>query len=133
MKKAKFSFATLLTLAMASAAIADAGAAPTSLGDGAYTAEQAEAGQPIFEQRCSSCHNADFYKNILRTWRGQPMLYLFEQVMSSMPADNPGSLMDNEYENVMAYVLQITGFPAGDTPLEYASGMMGDVEIQAAP
>src|SRR5690606_5894602 len=125
--------ATLLTLAMASAAIADAGAAPTSLADGAYTAEQAENGQPIFDQRCSSCHNADFYKNILRTWRGQPMLYLFEQVMSSMPADNPGSLMDAEYEDVIAYVLQITGFPAGETRLDYASGRMADVEIQAAP
>src|SRR5690606_8587792 len=133
MKKAKFSFATLLTLALGSAAIADAGAAPTSLTDGAYVATQAESGAVIFEERCSSCHNADFYKNVFRTWRGQPLLYLFEQVMSSMPADNPGSLMDNEYEDVMAYILQITGFPAGDTRLEYASGMMGDVAIEAAP
>lgn len=133
MKKAKFSFATLLTLVLASTAMAGAGAAPTSLADGAYTAAQAEVGKTTFDERCSSCHNADFYKNVLRTWRGQPLQYLFEQVMSSMPADNPGSLMDAEYEDVIAYVLQITGFPAGDTRLDYASGMMGDIEIQAAP
>lgn len=132
MKIAKFSTATLMTLALAAGAAADAGAAPTSLSEGVYTAEQAAAGAPTFEQNCSTCHNADFYKTVFQTWRGQPMLYLFEQIMSAMPADKPGALLDSEYEDVMAYVLQITGFPEGDTRLEYSTGMMRDIPIEPA-
>jgi len=133
MKTAKLFTATLMTLILASAAIADAGAAPTSLGDGAYTAEQAAIGAPMFESNCSTCHNADYYKTVFQSWRGQPLQYLFEQIMSAMPADKPGALLDSEYEDVMAYVLEISGFPAGDTRLSYASGMMKDIDIEVAP
>ena len=133
MKKARISIATVFALVLTGTAAAGAGAAPTSLSDGAYTAEQSAAGQPLFEKSCSSCHNVDFYKNVLQTWRGEPLQYLFEQVMSAMPADNPGSLYDSEYEQIFAHVLELTGFPAGDTELSYSSGMMMDIEVEAAP
>ncbi len=132
MKIAKFSTATMMTLILATGAIADAGAAPTALGEGVYTAEQAANGQPTFETNCSTCHNADFYKTVFQTWRGQPLQYLFEQIMSAMPADKPGALLDSEYEDVMAYVLQITGFPEGDTRLQYANGMMREIPVEPA-
>jgi len=132
MKIAKFSTATLMTLLLATGAIADAAAAPTALSEGVYTAEQAELGKPIFEQNCSTCHNADYYKTVFQTWRGQPMQYLFEQIMSAMPADKPGALLDSEYEDVFAYVLQITGFPEGDTRLEYGNGMMREIPMEPA-
>jgi mono/diheme cytochrome c family protein len=133
MKKARLATATVLTAVLASGVMADAGAQPTSLMDGVYTAEQAATGKPLFEQNCSTCHNADYYKTVLQTWRGQPLMYLFEQVMSAMPADKPGALMDSEYEDVFAYVLQIVGFPAGETRLQYAGGSMEDIAIQTAP
>lgn len=133
MKKARLATATVLTAVLAGGVMADAGAAPTSLMEGVYTAEQAETGRPLFEQNCSTCHNADYYKTVLQTWRGQPLMYLFEQVMSAMPADKPGALMDSEYEDVFAYVLKIVGFPEGDTRLQYAGGAMEDIAIQPAP
>ncbi len=130
MKTARLSTATFMTLALAAASIADAGAA--SLQDGIYSAEQADSGKAVFEQNCSTCHNADFYKTVFQTWRGQPMAYLFEQIMSAMPADKPGALLDNEYEDAMAYVLQMLGFPAGENRLQYYGGVMGDVNIEPA-
>ncbi|MEY3667555.1 MAG: hypothetical protein RL572_1095 [Pseudomonadota bacterium] len=133
MKKARLATATVLTAVLAAGVMADAGAQPTSLTDGVYTAEQAATGKPLFEQNCSTCHNADYYKTVLQTWRGQPLMYLFEQVMSAMPADKPGALMDSEYEDVFAYLLQLVGFPAGETRLQYAGGSMEDIAIQTAP
>ena len=133
MKNARISIATLFAVVLTGTAAAGAGAAPTSLSGGVYTAEQATEGKPLFEEKCSSCHNADFYKTVFQTWRGEPLQYLFEQVMSAMPADNPGSLFDSEYESIFANILEITGFPAGDSALSYSSGMMMDVEIEAAP
>ena len=104
MKNARLATATVLTAVLATGVMADAGAQPTSLMDGVYTAEQAATGKA-----------------------------LFEQVMSAMPADKPGALMDTEYEDVFAYVLQIVGFPAGETRLQYAGGSMEDIAIQPAP
>lgn len=132
MKKARFAIATLMTAVLASAAIADAGAAPTSISGGVYTEEQAATGKELFDRSCATCHNADYYKTVFQTWRGQPLLYLFEQVMSAMPADNPGSFSDAEFESIMAYVLQLTGFPAGASPLSYSNGTMEDIAIEPA-
>jgi mono/diheme cytochrome c family protein len=133
MKKARLATATVLTAVLAGGVIADAGAAPTSLMEGVYTAEQAETGRELFEANCTTCHNADYYKTVLQTWRGQPLMYLFEQVMSAMPADKPGALMDSEYEDVFAYLLKLVGFPEGETRLQYAGGAMADIAIQPAP
>jgi mono/diheme cytochrome c family protein len=132
MKRAGFSTVAFLTMILASAVVVNVNAAPASLREGVYTAEQAESGKSYFDQSCSLCHNVDYYKTVLQTWRGQPLLYLFEQMMSAMPADNPGAFLDSEYEDVMAYILSITGFPAGDTRLEYANGMMRDIPLEPA-
>ena len=130
MKNVRLSIATMMTVVLASAVCADA---PTSLGAGVYTKEQAEIGKAVFTQNCSTCHNADYYKTVLQTWRGQPMTYLFEQVMSAMPADKPGALLETEYEDAFAYIFEMVGFPAGDPRLEYANGMMNDIPLEVAP
>lgn len=121
-------------LSMMSAAVSvvvacSAAAQQKTIEDGVYTAEQAEAGQPLFEERCSACHNADFYRGTLSNRNNQPLAYLFEEILVTMPADMPGSLMDAEYEAILAHILQLTGFPAGDAPLDYASGSMHTVNI----
>lgn len=105
----------------------------TTLNDGIYTAEQAAAGKPLFEQNCSACHNADFYKTTLNSYNGQPLQYMFESIMAGMPADKPGALMDNEYENIIAHIFELVGFPAGEEPLTYAGGAMMNTKVVRAP
>lgn len=94
-----------------------------TLKDGVYTAEQAQNGQAIFEGTCKTCHDMKFYQNTLRSWNSQPLLYLWETIMGTMPADNPGSLGFDEYTNVLAYILSSNGFPAGDVALDPDQGM----------
>jgi len=43
--------------------------------------------------------------------------------MGTMPADNPGSLMLEEYTDVIAYILSENGFPAGEVMLDPDNGM----------
>jgi len=64
-----------------------------------------------------------FYRDTLRSWNNQPLLYLWEAVMGTMPADNPGSLMYEEYTDVLAYILHENGFPAGESELDPDNGM----------
>ena len=71
-----------------------------------------------------------FYRDTLRSWNNQPLLYLWESIMGTMPADNPGSLMFEEYTDVIAYILSENGFPTGDVKLDPDNGM-GDIAIVA--
>ena len=71
-----------------------------------------------------------FYRDTLRSWNNQPLLYLWESILGTMPADNPGSLMLDEYTNVVAYILSEQGFPTGDTAMDPDNGME-DIKILA--
>lgn len=46
-------------------------------------------------------------------------------LVSEMPSDNPGSLSNDEYTNIVAYILSDLGFPAGDAPLDPSNEMEG--------
>lgn len=91
--------------------------------DGVFTAEQVASGQQVYDAQCKTCHNMRFYRDTLRSWNNQPLLYLWENIMGTMPGDNPGSLMFEEYTDVIAYILSENGFPAGDLKLDPDNGM----------
>ena len=84
-----------------------------TVNDGVFTEAQVSAGQVVYDAQCKTCHNMRFYRDTLRSWNNQPLLYLWESIMGTMPADNPGSLMFEEYTDVIAYILSENGFPTG--------------------
>lgn len=88
-----------------------------TVNDGVFTAGQVDAGQQVYDTSCKTCHDMRFYRDTLKSWNNQPLLYLWETIMGTMPADNPGSLMLSEYTNVVAYILSENGFPAGEAEL----------------
>ena len=49
------------------------------------------------------------------------MRAFYSRILSTMPENDPGSLKENEVLDVIAYVLQAQGFPAGSKELEGAS------------
>lgn len=129
MKMVKNSVLSMLAAPAALLAVSCASAQPATIKDGAFTAEQAETGKELYERRCGACHNADFYRTTFSNRNNQALQVLFEEILVTMPADNPGSLMDSEYEAILAHILSLVGYPAGDQELNYASGTMGDILI----
>lgn len=129
MNKVRFSIMSAVTASLAAVVFSITPAVASTINDGVYTAEQAEAGKELYERRCSACHNADFYRVALSNRNGQALSWMFEEILVTMPADNPGSLSDPEYESILAQILSITGFPAGDKPLDYAGGGMDSISI----
>lgn len=91
--------------------------------DGVFTAAQVNAGEMVYDASCKTCHNMRFYRDTLKSWNNQPLIYLWETIMGTMPADNPGSLLLEEYTDVIAYILSENGFPAGDIKLDPDNGM----------
>ena len=91
--------------------------------DGVFTAAQVDSGQMVYDSSCKTCHNMRFYRDTLKSWNNQPLIYLWESILGTMPADNPGSLLLDEYTDVIAYILSGNGFPAGETKLDPDNGM----------
>ena len=90
-----------------------------SVHDGVYTEEQAEKGAEVFRVHCASCHtesNPVHGSSFLRVWSGQSLWPLYQFVSMSMPYGGGGTLSSDEYRAVMAYMLQLNGYPAGSTP-----------------
>lgn len=99
-------------------------AAPPAL----YTEGQAKAGADVFAQNCALCHGADLKGGAAPALVGQGFAPegggialggVFTMVAQQMPQNAPGSLSQTQYEDVMAYILQANGYPAGATPLAY--------------
>ena len=94
-----------------------------TVNDGVFTAAQAATGKSVYDNSCKTCHDMRFYRDILKSYNNQPVLWLWESILGTMPADNPGSLMLEEYTDVIAYILSENGFPAGDAMLDPDNGM----------
>ena len=111
-------------VAILSAAVASGAAAQSA--DGVYTAAQAAAGRAVYEQACARCHQSNLQgsfeapplagESFLRFWGDLGPRDLYERTRSSMPPDED-PLADEAYVDVVAYLLQANGAPAGDAPL----------------
>lgn len=131
MHKAKLMFASAVTAATLAAGAALAND-PVTVADGVYSEAQAERGEPLYNQHCAACHNVDFYVQSLNSRVNQPVSWMFEEILGTMPMNAPGFLPDQQYEDIFAYILKVVGFPAGDSDLTYASGDMNRIRLLAA-
>ena len=94
---------------------------------GPYTIAQAEAGRLTYERACATCHMSNLSgafeapelagPNFRQTWGRRPIAELIHFVSMTMPPDEPGSLGDDVYARVIAYVLQANGVLPGSQVL----------------
>jgi mono/diheme cytochrome c family protein len=89
---------------------------------GIYTEEQATRGKEKADAECATCHGANMAGDLAPTltgddfighWYDAKLSELVGTITQTMPASAPGSLKPEEYADVVAYVLQLNGFPAG--------------------
>ena len=84
-----------------------------------YTEPQARRGQRAFRQVCSDCHYTSEFKGPVFTdvWARRTARDLYRELRRTMPDDNPGGLPRQTYVDVMAYILELNGYPAGSDEL----------------
>jgi mono/diheme cytochrome c family protein len=80
-----------------------------------YFPSQAEHGELVFRRSCAACHpTAEFIgQKFVESWNGRRLFDFFALVRSTMPLNDPGSLKDEEYLAVLAYLLKANHAPAG--------------------
>lgn len=101
--------------------------AASTTGDGAFSSAQAERGQLVYDGSCVSCHDRQYYEEKLAVWQGATIGDLFFATSATMPLENPATLTDQQYLDVLAYIFSITGSPAGDEELTLTN--MDAIEI----
>jgi alcohol dehydrogenase (cytochrome c) len=88
-----------------------------------FAAEQAAAGKQAYAQNCARCHgehldDGEFGpalsgRTFSGRWSQQPLADLFTKTRTSMPPDAPGSLPEEKYIDILAYVLSQNGVSPG--------------------
>ena len=112
-----------------------------SVWDGVYTARQIQRGSAVYARDCATCHGptlnggeapplagADF----LAEWYGYSAGDLFERIRGTMPQTGPGSLSAQECVDVLAHILNVNKFPAGETEMEGLREPLKRIRIEAA-
>jgi len=116
-----------------------AGAATTqrTTADGVFTVAQAKRGAAVFDESCVSCHPRQSNGTIgtlsgpvfAARWREHTLDQLFERVSLTMPENAPASLSPQAAADVIAYLLQINGAPAGRAELSATAERLADIRI----
>lgn len=110
---------------------------------GSFTAEQATAGQQTYNTQCAQCHGRQLEgpdapglsgQDVMGNWDTVGGLYDFISV--AMPPSAPGQLGEENYVNIIAYIMQFNGAVAGDEPLttdrDYAISLVAETSAGAA-
>ena len=129
----------LVGVAITVALIAAAAQGQKTTWDKVYTAEQAARGEKLYAENCAACHGealggvemapplaGDVFNS---NWEGVALSDLFERMRTSMPQNKPGSLSRVQNADILAHMLKVGNFPAGDVPLDGQAGALAQIKF----
>ena len=136
-----FRFSVALGLAGSLAGIANAqdsaaaAAAERPLTSGVFSQKQAERGEGVYKTSCQSCHAKSEYTGdkFKVAWVSKSAFDVFDQIRTTMPEDNPGSLERQQYIDVMAYIFSLNAYPAGANDLPAEDDGLKKIRIDNPP
>ena len=142
-----FGLVAVLTMVAAASLAVSAGseavAEDQSAWDGVFTEEQATRGKETYQQECASCHLDDLLGDgIAPPLVGVPFSFrwsdlsvgdMYMAIRTTMPQGAPASLSVSGYVDIVAYMLQVNEFPAGDSELPTEEDALNAIIIDEKP
>lgn len=110
---------------------AGSSADPRTTNAGVYTKDQAKVGEALYTEHCLLCHDKKYFRPVLQRSEGQPISILFAVMSTSMPENNPGFLTEKESVDILAYILSLSRYAAGDTALDHKDGALNEITVEA--
>lgn len=112
--------------------------------DGVFSAAQASRGKATYAVFCAGCHADDLAGTNSgdsgapplkhdRFMRGSTAGALYTKIKRSMPLDAPGSLKDTDVLELVAFLLDANGFPAGTVDLPADVRALDQIRIESGP
>jgi mono/diheme cytochrome c family protein len=114
---------------------------PKTLRDGVFTADQALRGKSGYDGVCARCHGAPLTGSqgngpalkgpaFLAHWDKDTLGSLYTKIRDTMPLGGAGTLTDEVKLQILAYVLEQNGFPAGKADLPGDVAALEEIGIQ---
>ena len=107
--------------------------------DGVFTAAQAERGKQNFlAGRCGGCHKLDLSgergpalkgDDFLAHWENGSIVTLFDKIRETMPPNGANEVTDDAKADIVAYLLQQNGYPAGKVELRAEADSLGIIDL----
>jgi mono/diheme cytochrome c family protein len=121
---------TLIVLIAGAGSLA-ALALPAQAGDkpapaAVYTEEQSTRGEAVSTKSCAVCHGEQLKGDLApplqgddfrKGWSDKTAGALFDKIITTMPANEPGTITEQQSADLVAYILKLNNFPAGQEPL----------------
>jgi len=119
----------LLCLVLLSGYPGYAAAQDVSIWTGIFSAQQAQRGEEEYVRNCAMCHGYDLVSAdgdapsltgpaFNFGWRGRTIAERYDLVRSTMPPSYSDSLTHQEHLDIITYILQFNGYPAGSHELK---------------
>lgn len=100
-----------------------------------------EEGRLAYEQMCARCHGNALQGQVhappltgeafRATWQGETARALYGQILSTMPLESPGSLLEQDVVSVTLYCLSKNGVTLPSSLLKGPAGL-NDIKIEFA-
>lgn len=116
-------------LAFASSGVEGFSSQQPTTNSGVYTKAQADGAKEQFDKICGDCHAFTVAAKkkpkdlplgdepFFESWTGRPLSEMITLIALTMPNDGSATLTDAEAADLVAYILQQNGYPAGPKPL----------------
>ncbi len=110
-----------------------------------FTKKQAAAGRTAYRESCASCHLAKLEGEGVvpslagvsfdASWRGKAAGTLLFHIRRMPPegSENAGTLSEETYANILAYILISNGFEPGDAAIPSSMDALNEVDIPKIP
>jgi quinoprotein glucose dehydrogenase len=109
--------------------------------DKVFTKEQAARGADLYAKSCDRCHDPakvapgkkpgppTIGAKFLDNWQDKTLGELYGTIFNTMPGDGVLILTADQTLDLVAYLLQANGFPAGEAPLKNDDAMKAVVIV----
>lgn len=108
-----------------------------------FDSVQVAHGKALYTDACAKCHGEKLEGNVAPALRGPAFAPaskshitvggIYQYMANNMPADRPGQMKDEEYADLLAYLLHENGYDAGKTHLIAGVASASTVPLNAGP
>lgn len=100
-----------------------------------FASAQATRGEAVYESTCATCHQPDQFigPRFAEAWNDRRIGDFYSLVRSTMPVDNPGGMKEQEYVDVVAYLLKANHAPQGSDSVSSDTTFLRGRKISVHP
>jgi mono/diheme cytochrome c family protein len=102
---------------------------------GVYSEAQAGRGETVYKTNCLECHvPTDYQGDAFKSkFVGGTALDMWEQIRSTMPQNNPGSLTNEQYTDLVAYLFKLNALPTRNADMPANKDSLKAIKVEAKP